>query len=137
MRRNALIWLAGAALSLAAAAPASAQTGVEMKSTAPAPPKQFDIVRPGPPPSDFSRVPDANFYGEDQRVPYDPAFIEPFVGTARGGRVTYGASAWTSPETPVGSLASQAYHENNGWFGFGITFIWDTAPPAARPAAPR
>ena len=65
----------------------------------------------------------------------DPAFIEPFVGTTKGG-TKYGASVWTAPQTPVGSLASQIYQQNNGWFGFGITFIWDSTPPtAARPAA--
>ena len=39
-------------------------------------------------------------------------------------------------ETPVGSLASQAYHQNNGWFSFGITFIWDSGPPTVRPSSP-
>jgi len=80
----------------------------------------------------MSRVPNADFYRDDQRVPYDPALIEPFVGTTKGG-TKYGASAWTAPQTPVGSLASQIYQQNNGWFGFGITFIWDSPP---RPAAP-
>ena len=67
--------------------------------------------------------------------PYDPALIEPFVGTTKSGS-KYGASGWTSPQTPVGSLASQGYQQNNGWFGFGFTFIWDSGPaPTARPAA--
>ena len=128
--------LVGTALTLALAAPASAQSSVEIKSSTPEQKKQLEIVAPGPAIRDKSRVPEADFYGDDQRVPYDPALIEPFVGTTKGG-TKYGASAWTSPQTPVGSLASQIYQQNSGWFGFGITFIWDSVPPApARPAAP-
>jgi len=112
---------------------AFAQAPVEVKSTTPPPPKQFEIITPGPAAREMSRVPDANAYPYDQRVPYNPALIEPFVGQTKGG-TTYGASAWTSPQTPVGSLASQVYHQNNGWFGFGITFIWDSPP--ASPAQP-
>jgi hypothetical protein len=127
--------LAAAAIALALAAPASAQAPVEIKSSTPQQPKQFEIVVPGGPTTrEKSRVPDADFYGEDQRVPYDPALIEPFVGTTKGGS-KYGASLWTSPQTPVGSLASQGYHQG-GTFGFGFTFIWDSGPaPTARPAA--
>jgi hypothetical protein len=106
---------------------APAQTPVEIRSSAPAPPGQLEIIAPGPAVRDASRIPEAEFYREDQRVPYEPALIEPFVGTTRGG-TRYGLSGWTSPETPVGSLASQGYQQNNGWFGFGITFIWDTSP---------
>ncbi len=135
MGRRRLVLLAGSVLAMAVAGPAFAQGPVEIKSTVPAPSKQLEIISPGPAAREASRVPDADFYGQDQRVPYNPALIEPFVGTTKGG-TTYGASAWTSPQTPVGSLASQVYHQNNGWFGFGITFIWDSpAPPAARPAA--
>jgi hypothetical protein len=39
-----------------------------------------------------------------------------------------GLAGWTAPEIPVGSLASQAYQQNNGWFGLGITFIWNSPP---------
>jgi len=131
--------LVAAALSLCLSAPALAQAPVEIKSSAPEPatpekPRQFELITPGGPASrEKSRVPDAEFRGEDQRVPYDPALIEPFVGTTRNGS-KFGASVWTSPQTPVGSLASQGYQQNSGWFGFGFTFIWDSAPPAsARP----
>jgi hypothetical protein len=118
-------------------APAPGQAPVELKSTAPAPEHRFEIVTPGPSAREITRVPDADFYREDQRVPYQPAFIEPFVGKTKGGS-TFGASAWTAPETPVGSLASRGYQQNNGWFGFGITFIWDSpAPPSGRPSRAR
>ena len=124
--------LAVAGIAIAIAAPAHAQSGsqapVELKSTAPTPQQRFDIVTPGPSTREITRVPDAEFYREDQRVPYQPALIEPFVGHTQGGS-TYGASVWTSPETPVGSLASQGYRQNSGWFGFGLTFIWDSPPP--------
>ena len=135
MKYVASLALAAAALAGGLTPSASAQAPVEIKSSAPAPPRQFEIVAPGPASREASRVPDAEFYGQDQRVPYDPAFIEPFVGTTKGG-TKYGASAWTAPETPVGSLASQAYHQNNGWFSFGITFIWDSGPPTVRPSSP-
>ena len=133
--------LAAVATAVCLAAPASAQGPVEIKSSTPEQakpekPKQFEIITPGGPTTrEKSRVPDADFYGDDQRVPYDPALIEPLVGTTKNGS-KYGASGWTSPQTPVGSLASQVYQQNNGWFGFGFTFIWDSGPaPTARPAA--
>ena len=127
--------LAAPAIALACATPAAAQAPVEIKSSTPEQPKQFEIVVPGGPTTrEKSRVPDADFYGDDQRVPYDPALIEPFVGTTKNGS-KYGASLWTSPQTPVGSLASQGYQQG-GTFGFGFTFIWDSGPaPTARPAA--
>ena len=131
-------WLGlGLLMAAVAPAPALAQAPVEMKSSVPETQrKPFEIVIPGGPTTqEKSRVPDADFYRDDQRVPYDPALVEPLVGRTKGG-TTYGASAWTSPQTPVGSLASQIYQQNNGWFGFGITFIWDSVPPpAARPPA--
>ena len=127
--------LVATAIALAVAAPASAQAPVEIKSSTPEQPKQFEIITPGGPATrEKSRVPDADFYRDDQRVPYDPALIEPFVGTTKNGS-KYGASVWTSPQTPVGSLASQGYQQG-GTFGFGFTFIWDSGPaPTARPAA--
>jgi hypothetical protein len=128
MRRNWLLALAGSALALAWAGQVFAQSPVEMKSTAPKQQKQFEIITPGPAAREVSRVPDADFYRDDQRVPYAPAFIEPFVGTTKGGG-KIGLTGSTMPQTPVGSLGSQIYQQNNGWFGFGITFIWDSVPP--------
>jgi hypothetical protein len=134
--RSVTAWGVLAAVALAVAAPASAQAPVEIKSSTPEQPRPFEIITPGGPTTrEKSRVPDSDFYRDDQRVPYDPALIEPFVGTTKNGS-TYGASGWTSPQTPVGSLASQVYQQNNGWLGFGFTFIWDSGPaPTARPAA--
>jgi hypothetical protein len=128
--------LAASLTALVLSAPALAQAPVEIKSSTPEQPKQFEIITPGGPATrEKSRVPDADFYRDDQRVPYDPALIEPFVGTTKNGS-TYGASGWSSPQTPVGSLASQGYQQTNGWLGFGFTFIWDPGPaPPGRPAA--
>ena len=127
--------LVASAIALAVAAPVAAQAPVEIKSSTPEQPKQFELITPGGPATrEKSRVPDADFYRDDQRVPYDPALIEPFVGTTKNGS-KYGASVWTSPQTPVGSLASQGYQQG-GTFSFGFTFIWDSGPaPTARPAA--
>ncbi len=126
--------LAGVALGLLVASPVSAQAPTEADKSTPPATKPFEIITPGPAIREKSRVPEADFYWDDQRVPYDPAFIEPLTGSTKGG-TKYGASVWTAPQTPVGSLGSQIYQQNNGWFGFGITFIWDT-PPAERRAAP-
>jgi hypothetical protein len=117
-------------------APTLAQSQVEVRSSAPEQHKRFEIVAPPPAAREATRPPEADFYREDQRVPYEPAFIEPLVGTTKGG-TKIGASGWTSPQTPVGSLASQGYQQTNGWFALGITFIWDTQQPAtARPSTP-
>ena len=62
--------LVASAIALAFAAPASAQAPVEIKSSTPEQPKQFEIITPGGPATrEKSRVPDADFYGDDQRVP--------------------------------------------------------------------
>jgi hypothetical protein len=125
-----------ALLTGALVAPALAQSQVEVRSHAPEPQKRFEIVAPPPAAREATRPPEADFYREDQRVPYEPAFIEPLVGTTKGG-TKIGASGGTSPQTPVGSLSSQGYQQTNGWFALGITFIWDTQqPPTARPSTP-
>jgi hypothetical protein len=124
-------------LALALAAPASAQSDVEMK-TAPEKAPHFEIVPPGPAAREATKPPESDFYPEGLKVRQEPAFIEPFVMHTAGGD-ELGLAGWTTPEIPVGSLASQTYQQNNGWFGFGFTFIWNSAPRATtRPAqAPR
>jgi hypothetical protein len=149
MRNVGRLLGAAAVFTGALLAPALAHSQVEVRSSAPEQHKRFEIVAPPPAAREATRPPEADFYREDQRVPYEPAFIEPLVGTTKGG-TKMGASGWTSPQTPVGSLASQIYQQNNGWFGFGFTFIWDAGPaptprslttpaprPAAAPARPR
>lgn len=72
--------LVGTVIALAVAAPASAQSSVEIKSSTPEQQKQLEIVAPGPAIREKSRVPEADFYGDDQRVPFDrsdPTRLEP------------------------------------------------------------
>lgn len=66
-------------------------------------------------------------------VPYDPAFIYPFVidvGTPEAaGHV--GLSGWTSPSTPVGPSGA-GLDEISGWLGFGLTWTWGGPHPPLR-----
>jgi hypothetical protein len=127
-----------AALILALSGPALAQSDVEIR-TAPPPTPRFEIVTPGDATREVSRPREADFYREDIRVRHEPAFVEPFVGRTPGGN-EYGLSGWTSPAPPVGSLASQGYQQTNGWFSFGLSFLFDYPPPKAAPrpaSAPR
>jgi hypothetical protein len=125
----------GAALALTIAGTAGAQSGVEMRTT-PQPGPRLEIAPQGPATREATRPSEADFYKDDVRVRHEPAFIEPFVTTTRGGNEV-GASAWTAPATPVGSLASQGYQQSNGWLGFGITFVFNYPPKGApRPTSP-
>ena len=127
---------AGAAILLALAGSAQAQSGVEMR-TAPQAGPHFEIVPPSPATREASKPNDADFYRDDVRLRHEPAFIEPFVGRTKGGNEV-GLSGWTAPNPPVGSLASQGYQQANGWFALGVTFLFDYPPKAPRPAsAPR
>jgi hypothetical protein len=127
----------GTVVAVAVATPALAQNPVEMKSTEP-PAPHFEIVPQGPAAREATRPPEADFYREDIRVRYEPAFIEPFVGRTRSGH-EFGLSGWTAPNLPVGSLGSQGYGQDTGFFALGITFLFDyPSKAAARPAsAPR
>jgi len=130
----------GMALVLGLAGSAFAQGQVEVKTTTPEKAKEFRIEPQGPAARELTRTPESTYYPLDNwgraiTVPYNPAFVEPFVGTTEGG-TKVGLSGWTAPATPVGSLVSN--YQPSGWFAIGITFIWDTAPPAKRPTpAPR
>jgi hypothetical protein len=137
MRWVATLLTLGLVVGLASADLAAAQSEVEMKAAS-KPGPRFEIVPPGPATREATRPTDADFYREDVRVRHEPAFIEPFVGRTRRGN-EIGLSGWTSPNPPVGSLASQGYGQSNGWFSLGITFLFDyPTRPTARPvSAPR
>jgi hypothetical protein len=122
------LWLVGTAL---------AQSSVEMETAPPHAPR-FEIVPPSPATREATKPLEADFYREDVRVRHEPAFIEPFVGRTSAGN-QYGLSGWTAPSLPVGSLGSQGYQSDSGFFALGITFLFDYPPQGApRPAsAPR
>jgi hypothetical protein len=101
---------------------AQAQPRVEIRQT-PSGERQFEVVAPGPAPRDMSRPRDADFYREDNRTPYEPGFVEPLTGKPRSGPIKkWGVSGWTAPAA-AGPMAHR--QENSGWFGFGLTFIWE------------
>ena len=136
MRGTAGLLAMGLAVGLATASPALGQSDVEIRTTPRAAPR-FELVPSGPAAREATRPPEADFYRDDVRVRHEPAFIEPFVTRTPDGNEV-GLSAWTSPAPPVGSLASQGYQQTNGWFSFGLTFLFDYPPRSPRPAsAPR
>lgn len=128
--------LAAALVVLALASSALAQGQVEIRSTTPDQGRHFEIIQPSPATREASKPREADFYRDDIRVRHVPAFIEPFTTVTKGGTLI-GASGWTAPATPVGSLVSQGNQQTNGWFSLGITFIWDWAPAAGPVSAPR
>jgi hypothetical protein len=128
---------AAVSLGLVGTAQAQSKSSVEMETAPPRAPR-FEIVPPPPATREATKPPDADFYREDVRVRHEPAFIEPFVARTRAGN-QYGLSGWTAPSLPVGSLGSQGYQSDTGFFALGITFLFDYPPQGVpRPAtAPR
>ena len=108
------------ALSLGAAGAAMAQSGVEVETTAPAPPK-FEIIRPEVPGSEITRPRDADIYRGDPVINYDPAFIEPFSTETATGRM--GLAGWGSPVGVV-TTDGPAGMRQPGWLSFGFAITW-------------
>ena len=128
----------GTALALAGADPAMAQSGVEVETLAPAPPK-FEIIRPEAPGSEPTRPRDADFYSTfgDPLVNYDPAFIAPFTKETETGRM--GLAGWTSPVGVVTGDGPMGTRQP-GWLSFGFAITWGGPPRKAGPtpvSAPR
>src|SRR5262245_8475764 len=115
-------------VTLAAVPAAFGQGQVELGTTTPPTPR-FEIEPQSPVDREATRPREADFYRDDVRVRHQPAFIEPLVGRTKDGD-EYGLSGWTAPATPVGSLASQGYQQNTGWFSLGFTFVFDYPPKA-------
>ena len=148
MPRRVAVLTVGAVLLTAVSATAQTPPGttppaapdVEIQTT-PEPKPETPKVVPPPLHYDQTRPPESGLYGRhDVRVEHDPAFIEPFTGTAEGTTWSahYGLSGWTSPNTPVGPSII-GYRELNGYLGFGFSIVWGPAPPrpaSLRPAAP-
>jgi len=128
----------GLALVFAGTGPALAQSGVEVETMAPPPPK-FEIIRPEAPGSKPNRPSDADFYSTfgDPVVNYDPAFIAPFTKETETGRM--GLAGWTSP---VGVVTGDGpmHTRQPGWLSFGFAITWGGPPhkPGPTPvSAPR
>ena len=122
-------------LSLAAAGVAVAQ-GVEVETTAPAPPK-FEIIRPEVPGSEITRPRDADIYRGDPVINYDPAFIEPFTTETETGRM--GLAGWGSPVGVVTTDGPTSMRQP-GWLSFGFAITWGgpvRKTPVTPVAAPR
>jgi hypothetical protein len=117
-------------IAVLAATPALGQMRIEQ----PAPEGQLEIVAP-PLRYETTRPSDADFYVDPPRVPFDPAFIEPFTIKTETPTSTgrAGLSGWTAPNTPVGPAVGGA-REVSGWFALGFTVEWGGPPPAKRPA---
>ncbi|SRR6266542_74240 len=121
----------GFALTLGVSGAAWAQSAVEIEATTREARPKFEIIRPEAPGSEPSRSREADFYREDARVNYDPAFIEPFVGETEGG-VKFGLSGWSSPRTQGDK---PAVNDQAGWLSFGFTIAWGGPTRAERRAA--
>ena len=111
--------VAAVALSLAVAGAAVAQ-GVEVETTAPAPPK-FEIIRPEAKGSEITRPRDADIYRGDPVINYDPAFIEPFSTETATGRM--GLAGWGSPVGVV-TQDGPAGLRSPGGLSFGFAITW-------------
>ncbi len=121
------------ALSLGAAGAAMAQSGVEVETTAPAPPK-FEIIRPEAKGSEITRPKDADIYRGDPVINYDPAFIEPFTKETATGRM--GLAGWGSPVGVV-TQDGPSNMRQPGWLSFGFAITWGgpERKPAVTPSA--
>src|SRR6266508_574073 len=121
------------ALSLGAAGAAMAQSGVEVETTAPAPPK-FEIIRPEAKGSEITRPRDADIYRGDPVINYAPAFIEPFTKETAAGRM--GLAGWGWPGGGVTKAAPSNMRQPGSLsFGFAITWGGPERKPAVVPAA--
>ena len=120
-------------LGFVLAGPATAQTPPTQPPTAPAPvdvqtsvtaaDKNLEIIAPSPGARDVTRPREADFYPEDVRVQHEPGFVEPLTARPKTGPVKkVGVSGWTAPPGRGDGIVQR---EISGWFGFGISVIWE------------
>jgi len=109
---------------VALAGPASSQAKLDVKTSAPpGDPRELEIVAPSPGAREVSRPREADFYREDIRVRHEPGFVEPLTTRPASGPIKkVGLSGWTAPP---GRGDGVAQHETSGWFGFGLSIIWE------------
>lgn len=123
MRWGRALVLTGLLVGLALTGSAGAQTSVDVKTAPPADPRELEIVTPGPGAREVSRPREADFYPEDIRVQHEPGFVEPLTTRPQSGPVKkIGLSGWTAPP---GRGDGVAQHETSGWFGFGLSIVWE------------
>ena len=133
MRAAARAILMAGVLGLALAGPAAAQAPSAQPAPAPAPvddqtsatpaDKNLEIIAPSPGARDVTRPREADFYPEDVRVRHEPGFVEPLTARPKTGPVKkVGVSGWTAPPGRGDGIVQR---EINGWFGFGISVIWE------------
>ncbi|HYB41289.1 MAG TPA: hypothetical protein VEL75_05930 [Candidatus Methylomirabilis sp.] len=109
------------------------QSGVEVETVAPPPPK-FEIIRPEAKGSEITRPRDADIYIGNPVINYDPAFIEPFSKQTATGRM--GMAGWGSPVGVVTTDGPAAMRQP-GWLSFGFAITWGgpERKPGVTPAA--
>ncbi|MCI0547620.1 MAG: hypothetical protein L0027_10085 [Candidatus Rokubacteria bacterium] len=113
----------GTLLVLGLTAPALAQGKVEVRSIETPQGRRFEVISPNPAPLDATRPRDADFYGDDVRIPYEPGFIEPFTTAPAAGPIKkVGLAGWTAPP---GRGSPNNIPESPGWFALGIAIIFE------------
>ncbi len=141
-RYSIMALLALAALALAPP-PARAQQQQELEIKGKPPEEQ--VVRPQivPPAGarEITRPRESDFYPENIRVRFDPAFIPPFTAIRQTGprsAVQIGLAGWTSPNTPVppDGPVNTFFRESPGAFALGFAIVWDVNVPPRGGAAP-
>jgi hypothetical protein len=106
-----------------AATQGTAPGTVEVKSSPPGDPRELEIVAPSRGAREVSRPREADFYKEDIRVRHEPGFVEPLTTYPATGPVRkVGLSGWTAPPGRGDGIVQ---HEVNGWFGFGLSIVWE------------
>lgn len=95
-------------------------------------------VLPPPGAREITRPRESDFYPDNIRVRFDPAFIPPLAAVRQTGprsAVQFGFAGWTSPHAPVG-LSRWFYREDPGAFALGFAIVWDVNVPQGGGPAP-
>ena len=126
MKRTVTTGVVGALLLVARTV--VAEPGIDI-STTPLPPERVPLE--ASPPKYRRTHPSIGSFPGGPSVSHDPVFIGP---TVRSETTEFGFSAWTAPNTPVGSPQSGG-REVTGWAAFGLTFTWGGPPHRPSPGS--